>query len=207
MGLHCTSAPAEPGTEKEEKDPLTHLPDGQSPFPGWKQGFWGNSKSCCPQLLLTKCVQWCWWSLLCPGHCSPPQHLTLCLCGFKFNVGLNSMICALRGEQAQHQQPDAPRRGTKLLQQGREDFVPGDDSFFFYFFHFCCSPKERRKDALPGGCTAPMPRSLQILCSGHLLQHKAIPPLNSPPKHKRRVPRAHPWQANQLPVCPPKSSS
>lgn len=55
------------------------------------------------------------------------------------------MICALRGEQAQHQQPDAPRRGTKLLQQGREDFVPGDDSFFLFFSFLLLSKGEEER--------------------------------------------------------------
>jgi len=78
------------------------------------------------------------------------------------------------------------------------------------FKHLARSQKEQRKPAPPEECLAAPQRrkeALQILCSGDSFQHKATLPFNSPPKHKRKVPRAHPWQAKQPLVCPPDVAS
>lgn len=109
-------------------------------------------------------------------------------------AGLNSsqMTCALRGEQAQHQQSDTPTTRQKLLQQGRKDFVPGDDSFFQVP---CCSPKERRKAALPEGCLAALhwcqevcKSSAQGICSSTRQSHLSVHHQNTREKCPEHTP-------------------
>lgn len=181
-----------PGIEKEDKDPLAHLNDGQrahSLSENRHLGARAKASYTSPQLL---CNQVCEVTLMVPSV------LRLMLLSIVHHprgiVGLTSsqMTCALRGEQAQHQQSDAPRRGQNLLQKRRKDFVPGDDSFFQVP---CCSPKERRKAALPEGCSAALHRcqgacksSAQGICSSTRQSHLSIRHQNTREKCPEHIP-------------------
>lgn len=141
---NCHQLQHRPGIKKEDKDPLTHLNDGQKVHSLDEHGHFGAiAKAVVPNSCKTKCVKWCWWSLL-----SPPQHLTLM--GLLVWIQVKwSVPWEVNNHNISSLMPQ--EEDKKLLQQGRKDFVPGDDSFFQVP---CCSPKERRKAALPGGCLA-----------------------------------------------------
>lgn len=104
----------------------------------------------------------------------------------------HSINCSL---MPQREEKYSCRKGRKILCQAERKAPMTHLSKYL-----ACSQKEWRKAAPPEECLAALHRckgAVQILCSGDSFQHNAIPPFNSPPKHKRKVPGAHPWQAKQ----------